>query len=601
LSTQLYDKLKAIKSSKVDWKVRAERVSLTNSRSLVLDGEEIPYDLLPTVFETLSHQKIVYHKSNGLNRTCYSLNIQEDKFQFNRFDNGDFEYTVNGVLHCANGPAKRTATTEEFYKRGALHNAAGSAVVSSDGSKKYYLDGLELSLHAFLERSPLAKHTFGIRGDKSFAISKLGEYASFSGLDGTIALLEKSNEQHNVDDFLLDLVGSHIPGYKVFVYENLGRNLLPVYNYLQNDKSDWKVSLGSEVSRASYDLEDGTRAVLSFSKKTSKLTHKIRLPSGDYHYSTTNFSYDPLGLIANEVLFADTSMTRDLSNRLHSTKSAAVKFGALEHFFIHGRKVSHEEFVRFDDKTDSISFRNAAGNLHRPDGPALINFNMDGSTSEYWFRNGILIETSKEAQLINSTEKTMTAYTELNMENKDSQSKFEEALKRVAKKAKAPDPYTGEPMEVKTVKHGEAKAATTDSRRKQVFSGAKVGMQKAALRIGSKKVAEKIVEAVAPTDNVVFEKIAQLALLLGSAELAERLPDGPASKVGLTEARRANFGGMARYLAGETLGRDAVSIVDFVAPLLLDKLQGITAQEISELTEDAQEVERLEALSVGVK
>ncbi len=145
-------------------------------------------------------------------------------------------------------------------------------------------------------------------------------------------------------------------------------------------------------------------------------------------------------------------------------------------------------------------------------------------------------------------------------------------------------------MEVKTIKHGEVKTSTSDGRARQVSAGAKIGMQKAALRIGSQKLADKLVEAASPTENPMISRIAQVGILLSSAELAERLPDAAASKVGLSEDRRQAIGGMARYVAGEQLGRDLVEIIAWMGPQLFDKLQGLSAEDITELTHESESV-----------
>jgi hypothetical protein len=578
----------------------------------MLDGEEIPYEHLPLAFECLSSRKVIYNKTKagGSRRISYSIDLGKERFAYHKYDNGDFEFTFRNLLHCALGAAKRYGSTVEFYKNGALHNEAGPAIIEPLG-KRYFLEGQEVSLTDFIERSPKSSHSWGVRGDSSFTTAKLDNLAVVRGVDGTIALLSASQGETNVDDLLLDLVGTRLPGYKVFAYENIGHAIAPLYSYLQLDRGTWKVNAYPEATKAIYERPDGSKAILSYSKNTHCLAFKIKVPGGQTYSAVTDFGFDTSKHHTSALSrFPSVEIHRDETGNLHNVLGPAVKLPATtphastyEAYFLHGLQVNRAEHTRYDTDSKSITFINSAGLYHRHDGPAIIDFLPHGETLKYWFENGSMVigPSSSEidaGQLINLAGTAMPTYTDLKVKQEQRQNKFEEALKRVAKRSaevKEGINLRGAAMDTKTTKHGEAPATTSDSRMKQVTSGAKLGLQKAVLRVGSQKVAEKIVEAASPTDNVVVQRIVQLALLLGTAELAERLPDGAASKVGFTEERREGYGGLARYVAGETLGRDAVDIVSFVAPMLLDKLQGISAEEIAELTADAEEVERLEA------
>lgn len=577
MQEEIASKLSRLKETVPSARERVAGLTIDYCGRLLLDGEEIPYYLLQTTFEALSLHKIIYNKSNAAKRTAYHIDLGQDRLLLNKFDNGNFEYLLNGTLHCASGPAARYGETSKYYYRGALHNLSGPAI-DSPTEKLYYIDGKSVSLIDWIERNPDATYAHGTRGERDFSITKTPRYAVVKGLDGTVALLEKSDEEPNVDDFLLELVAARVPGYKVIKYEKLGFNLNPVYNYIKNDLSDWRVGFYKDTSRIAYSNPDGSRAILSLSKKTHILSYKTKLPTREFFSCTTDFGFDP-DFQKGRQFFPGAIIHRDTLKRLHRLDGPAVNIeNVLKSYYINGSMLSEEEH------SNSSKLYSSAETISK-------------DYIDLWKQESYLTNNNNKTEnreLINLSEKSMPTYTNVNLKD-DRQTKFEEALKRVKVRKASAVTYEGERMEVKTLKHGEAKATTADSRFRQVASGTKLGLQKAALRIGSQKAAEKIVETASPTDNVVVQRIVQLALLLGTAELAERLPDGAASKVGLNEERRQGYGGLARYVAGETLGRDAVDIVSFVAPMLLENLQGISAEDITDLTQDAEEVERLEA------
>lgn len=600
------DRFQSIKKSGIRASKRAARLACGKNHSLLLDGEEIPYEHISTAFECLSSKKVTYTRPGSQRRTSISIDVGKDRFAYHRFENGDFEYTVNGALHCATGPAKRIGDADEYYRYGALHNELGPAVKTPKW-QAFFLDGRDVSIVDFIEKSPKSTHSWGVRGDKSFTISKLKDLAVMRGVDGTVALLSASDGKSNIDDLLLDIVGTRLHGYNVTSYAHVGTAILPIYNYLNSDSGNWDISHELDSSNISYEKSDGSSALLSYSKITNNLGFYLRLPN-DYERSfVTDFSFNSerkSTLVKTQ--FPNIEIHRNSDGRLHRIDGLAVVIPEsspsqprYEGYFLYGTWLHKDEYERFDPITNSISFKDECGRYHRTDGPAIIDISPHGEANRYWFESGKPLSgpiVMEKIELINLAGTTMPTYTNLNASQDLRQNKFEEALKRVAKRAVANKSGHGaEKMEIKIEKAGEANTSPSDSRLRQVASGAKLGLQKAALRIGSQKVAEKVVELTSPTDNVVIQRIVQVALLLGTAELTERLPDGAASRVGLTEARREGYGSLARYIAGETLGRDVGDIASFVAPMLLDKLQGVSAEDISELTFEAEAAEKLEA------
>ncbi len=539
------DQLLNIRKSSTSPADKISRLSLTKDLSLKLDDQEIPYELIELAFECLSSRRTIYTRDLVERRVEYNLLIDDQFLEYYKYSDGDFEILANGLLHCTSGPALKIGGTTCHYKLGFQHNELGPSYVSEQGEPTYHLYGEEVPFHSWIERNPQASHSFITRGDKTAEISQLQDYAVVKGYDGTIAVLRRTTDPPDSNDFLLNLIGTRLPGFKVSYYLNIGRNLLPIYDYLRKDQSDWKLEFTPTSSRLFYKNSDGTRAVLVFNHETNELIYKCRIGE-TFYQNRTYLGFDPLDCRNAISLFPEVKIYRDGESK-----------------------------------------------LHRIDGPAVF---IPNTTTQHWVHGQqTLKQHSLPVKEINYTDSTMPTYVDLNATSTEQrQTKFEEALKRVKEKAQAqnaPSNSSGAPkMEVKTIKHGEAKTTTSDTRTRQVSAGAKVGMQKAALRIGSQKLADKLVESTTDTQNPLISRIAQVGILLSSAELTERLPDSVASKVGLNEDRRQSIGGMARHVAGEQLGRDLVDIITWMGPQLFDKLQGISAEEITELTHESEQV-----------
>lgn len=165
------------------------------------------------------------------------------------------------------------------------------------------------------------------------------------------------------------------------------------------------------------------------------------------------------------------------------------------------------------------------------------------------------------------------------------QQQFENALRELREKKSRPV----EKMATKQINHGESQATGEDTRLRQIGEGFKAGGKKGVVRAGTRKLASKLTEMVDLKDNLVADKFAQLALLLGSAEIVERLPSGVSAKVGLDADRREHVGGLFRFVAGENLGRDALELASIIAPILLDKLQGVSTEDLLEMAEEAEQ------------
>lgn len=119
----------------------------------------------------------------------------------------------------------------------------------------------------------------------------------------------------------------------------------------------------------------------------------------------------------------------------------------------------------------------------------------------------------------------------------------------------------------------------------QVTDGMKTGLKRGTIKVTSGKAAEAIAQHLPLNDSIPMEKLTQLVLLIASAEVVERAPDNVANRVGLTPERRTSYGEMSRTLGGEILGRDAVQLFSKLAPMLLENLQGLSAEDIAEVAD----------------
>lgn len=143
-----------------------------------------------------------------------------------------------------------------------------------------------------------------------------------------------------------------------------------------------------------------------------------------------------------------------------------------------------------------------------------------------------------------------------------------------------------------TIRDGKiirAELQTDGTRKEQLFNGFKLGFKKGVVNNTSKLAAEKLVEMTPFADNKMVERFAQICLTLGTAELIERMPDGMANKLGITEESRKNNAHLLRYTAGDGIGRDLVDLVADLLPLFTDAIKMLSESEIADLTADLEQ------------
>lgn len=124
------------------------------------------------------------------------------------------------------------------------------------------------------------------------------------------------------------------------------------------------------------------------------------------------------------------------------------------------------------------------------------------------------------------------------------------------------------------------------TRTEQVVNGFKFGFKKGVVNNSSRMLADKITSMTPFEDNELMERLVQTILLFGTAETLDRIPEGMADKLRLSEDTRLNAASLCRYLSGENIGRDFVDWAEMMLPLFAQVLQDFTAEELSDLAND---------------
>lgn len=315
-------------------------------------------------------------------------------------------------------------------------------------------------------------------------------------------------------------------------------------------------------------------------------------------------------------------------------------------WFLWGMEVSEEEFNHYDPKSKSIVFRDSSGRYSRHVGPAVIEFdNNTGNAKRIsYYRDGVeiwpdgsesstvskiaAITKKRNPKVVKVTSKNPQIYTELTpdevnslkaifRDHIDHLKKFEPEIKEAARKAlinkglspdlldKKPEPppapkaVAAEPApadekekessKMETRKNIRSAPDLEGTRKEQLVNGFKFGFKKGVVNNASKHLAEKLVALTPMRDSKVMERFIQICFLLGSAELIERMPDGMADKLRLSEDARLNSASMLRYVSGDNIGRDLVDVASDILPVFAEIVANMTSEELADLTKDLEE------------
>lgn len=120
----------------------------------------------------------------------------------------------------------------------------------------------------------------------------------------------------------------------------------------------------------------------------------------------------------------------------------------------------------------------------------------------------------------------------------------------------------------------------------QLKNGFVFGFKKQVIHNSSHLLAEKVIDLTPMKGNQWSERALQICFLLGLAEIIERMPEGMAERLKLTEDARLNFSSICRYISGESMGRDLVDIATNVLPHITEILKGVTTEELSEMADE---------------
>jgi len=666
--------------------------SINENGLLVVGGEIIPFELLPYVFKNLYQVKVfntsVSNASFDGNK--YSLDIGENTYCFLEHANGTYEYLKNNKYHCVSGPAYSNPSKGifKYFANGKLHRLDGPSLIELESKQEfYYLFGEKLVLHEYIARNPNSSTTVGFRENKPYSVTKLDDFALVEGVDGTVALMQKT-EREGIDNFLVELVARPLKGFEVFYYPHLGESIANIHGLIAADWSQWSYDYdvaGSsllfndidakirltfdrkskqmlfESSASGYDLEKVYDFSFSDTKAEEFPEIKVRHdnlgrlhcsdgpaiinPDGSEkyylhgcHLSESRYSkkiYDKgsesfCWLNEDSELHTDSSFYPSqifLSGEqrfhhnglLHNSLLAAIVIPAndfnISRYFVYGNEISGPEFARYSCVSETIEYRDSFRRLHRENGPARMSFEQDGSykneyfyegerhnirgpavecengSFEYWV-DGICHRDQGPA-IWKSTTKILEYWRDGLLHNEagpavliglgsDRQywlhgnqcDKLEFAGLIKSKSAG---------LSWGLQSQGEGKMANNDEgRMSQISGGVKSGFKRGGLKVVTGKAADALSKHIPLNDKMPMDKLVQLVLLNASAEVVEHAPVSMSEKIGLTPERKVAFGGTARKLSGEILGRDAVNLFSQLAPMLLENLQNLSAEDIKE-------------------
>lgn len=253
-------------------------------------------------------------------------------------------------------------------------------------------------------------------------------------------------------------------------------------------------------------------------------------------------------------------------HRIHGPAIANVLDKNKKEYYLHGKKVSLDEFIHYSSTDKQIKFTKD-GILHRKSGPALIDFNFDPPREERWV-SGTKLKGKEYQPMIDKT-------LDSNEENG-----------WVITKEKEPDlidNYIDEPTD--EIDIGDL---FEESRSQQIFSGMKTGYKKGFVDGSTEMIAKKVVE-VSPleTNQELAAKILQIMLLTLSAETVNAIPENFLEKLNLDVYEQQELATFFHSLSGEKIGRNLTNLTtEFVLPYLKDFITSFSLEEMVELAEE---------------
>lgn len=424
-----------------------EKISLNEDGAILFDGKIVPYEILPVLFSYAFDVKTInelYLDKNRPPGIRYDIQVGADKLTYVVNQDNTEEFLVNNRLHCMAGPARFNERKElkEYYRNGLLHRLDGPAKILGK-SKIYSLEDEKLTLFDFVRKNPNSTLFIGLRGEKTYRISRWKEYAAIEGIDGTRALLKKGEE--GIDNFLISMVANNLPDYKVIYYTKIGEDLKPVYDLISH--SNWSLdnstkdeieisSKKSYIDRLKFNIKNKEILISSSSDKTSykkKITYDeehtykphsliekldknrkrhcangpaVITPDGEEKYYIHGYRISKEAFNRKKYIKKDKCyIWTDEKGRPHNSEWSPsmifengevryYKHGLLHSdlfpsvensqekiydYYIYGNKVSYDEFIRYRAALKEIAFLDTEGEFHRENGPARLLFNEDGT------------------------------------------------------------------------------------------------------------------------------------------------------------------------------------------------------------------------------
>lgn len=535
---------------------RKALMGFDDAKRLTMRGLIVPHNLLSRVFSSVYTIKTfnwIEGQSPLHSGQKYDIFVEDDRYSYVEYSNGMRELLLNGSLHCDVGPAR--------YNRASEWG-------------EYFVAGENIHITEWMLQHPehcarISKRWDGPNGEPqwgSFWIHKA--HALFRSDDGTKWYLEAEKKPEEVfspanqSDWLQ-------------VVDKLGHIKIP---------PEWTVSQMLQTGPRADALRKPANLGVSL-RKNDKIVfgeYEFQVEGGhsESEIREALSEQTPSILRARAERVANGDGTYTWRFREVSGADNRPELGTFE---IESLRRAHDKLDKVLERTAQLERAVAELKAHEEEIHAKQRDlqNLERIAKELWKHDhgGDRVDyltptdTKTLGDFVSKKDKTLE------------ESKLLQTIKawNSVEERKEPAPMAG-----KTRGDKMSTEEKGDSRLSQLSGGLTTGLKKGTAKIVSGKAAAALAKHLPMNDQFPMEKLSQLVMLIGAGEIVERAPDGAASKVGLTKERRDAIGEMTRQLSGEILGRDAVALFSKLAPMLLDGISNISAEDINDVVNHAQ-------------
>lgn len=599
------------------------------------DGIEIYEGVDSSLFEN-NYLKIIasgHEFKSFLNGRPHSFNGLPARRVSSPGNTGVSYFCKHGLLNNLMGPALIKNSDDLFFAIGGKMHNLSEYICKNPQSLKAQVDGREIFKLRFLDKEYLTLKS----GNDIVTLVKKNDVKNFKKK----AIISTLFDGVLANKLFLD--------YEIEHFNPLSLNAKNIYRLMSNSldlRVQRNISLGVRTftgvvgSNVNYqiDIYDNQKNVFhvffpSLGRQFVIENNSVfKFETGD-KMSSIQFDDVSLNSLLDD-LFKEDSQKAAFQERvkvsdrrsIHNEEGPSVTHpdGTME-YSIYGNKITREEFQRYNPSTKRIEFYEGSFTkvLHRTNGPAVIQFHPDGSVQKSFWRHGNKV--SEYADL--GVDIIDAGYFKINSDaNKTNVAPATKQVadgaagwKRVAPGINSTNATTGSffTMEessghdVFSVDNGGNTTHTGDikkmyeeeieeteyilersqpdlagSRISQIWEGGKFGFKKGVINTSSKMLAQKLVDLTPLADKVWATQMAQLVILLGSAELINVMPDAVRDAVRMEEETQRDLVSFLRAVSGENIGREAVSLALGVLPHIKDLLTDFSKEDLQDLANE---------------